>query len=80
MRTYERGVEAETLACGTGAVACATLLAVWGAAAIPLEMTTRSGRLLSVSGRLDAGGGGLASPLLGGEGRLTFKGALGDGL
>jgi diaminopimelate epimerase len=79
MRTYERGVEAETLACGTGAVACATILGGWGVAGVPLEMTTRSGRLLSVSGRLEVGGG-LTSPTLRGEGRLLFRGALGPGL
>ena len=76
MRTYERGVEAETLACGTGAVACATLLSEWRVAELPLTLMTRSGSRLSVSGRRRPGGG-LSDPLLSGEGRLVFRGALG---
>src|SRR5256712_9789278 len=44
MRTYERGVEAETLACGTGAVAAACALLEWGLAKPPVTIWTRSGR------------------------------------
>jgi diaminopimelate epimerase len=48
IRTYERGVEGETLACGTGAVASAILLTVWGRASSPVRLTTKSGRTLVV--------------------------------
>src|SRR5207245_1839251 len=48
MRTYERGVEAETLACGSGAVATAILLTVWGLSSGPVQLETSSGRLLTV--------------------------------
>lgn len=55
-RTYERGVEDETLACGTGAIACAILLIEWGIAAGPVELVTRSGRPVTVTFRADDGG------------------------
>ncbi len=48
IRTYERGVEGETLACGTGAVASAILLTEWGLADSPVNLRTRSGRTLRV--------------------------------
>jgi diaminopimelate epimerase len=69
-RTYERGVEAETLACGTGAVATAVLLTRWGLANGPVRLRTRSGRELGV--RL-SGSGGTAVPSLSGEARIVFS-------
>jgi diaminopimelate epimerase len=48
MRTYERGVEAETLACGTGSVASAVITSILKGWQSPLTVLTRSGESLSV--------------------------------
>lgn len=76
MRTYERGVEGETLACGTGAVATASALALAGQARLPVELRTASGRVLCVSGQ--PAGGEVRQATLTGEGRLVFRAVLGD--
>jgi diaminopimelate epimerase len=74
-RTYERGVEAETLACGTGAVATAVLLKEWGLAGDSVDLITSSGRTLQVTLRRT---GDAWTPSLRGEGRLVFSGKLGE--
>jgi len=53
MRTYERGVEDETLACGTGAVACATISSVLKNISPPVKVLTRSGEYLTVGFRIE---------------------------
>ena len=49
MRTYERGVEGETLACGTGAVASALTMAIKNRLASPVAVRVRSGKVLQIS-------------------------------
>ena len=72
IRTYERGVEGETLACGTGTVAAAIALAARGEATLPLRFRTRGGPELLVQATLQ---GPRASDVwLGGQGRLLFRG------
>lgn len=72
IRTYERGVEGETLACGTGTVAAALALAVSGADQLPLRFRSGSGRVLTVSARVQAG---MATEIwLCGEGRIVARG------
>jgi len=48
VRTYERGVEGETLACGTGAIASALISAVRNRVDSPVEARTRSGETLTI--------------------------------
>lgn len=48
VRTYERGVEDETLACGTGIVASALVMAEKKHVPSPVTLQTRSGSLLNV--------------------------------
>lgn len=74
MRTYERGVEGETLACGTGAVASAVALARFSAAQLPVDIVSRSGRPLSI--RASLGPARADQVWLTGEGRLVFEGEL----
>jgi len=57
IRTFERGVEAETLACGTGASASAVILCALGRAQSPVRLHTRGGDALTVA--VDAAGGEL---------------------
>lgn len=74
MRTYERGVEGETLACGTGAVAAACALQEWGLASLPVVIQTRSGRELQV--RATRAKDRYDDVWLTGEGRMVFRGIL----
>lgn len=72
IRTFERGVEGETLACGTGTVAAGLALASRGEADLPLLFQSRGGPALTVRARLD--GSRATEVWLGGQGRLLFRG------
>ena len=77
-RTFERGVEGETLACGTGAVATAALLAAWGLPATEvIRLETSSGRELEVRFRPNPANPAHPVPVLAGEGRVVFSGHIG---
>lgn len=77
IRTYERGIEGETMACGTGTLCAAFALAARGLAELPLRMTTASGSMLAVAGQVRNDRS--EDVWLCGEGRLVFTGELGEG-
>lgn len=56
IRTYERGVEGETLACGTGSVAASLVAGALGAVVSPVGVVTWSGEKLTVSFERSADG------------------------
>jgi diaminopimelate epimerase len=72
VRTYERGVEAETEACGTGAVAAAVVLAKLGKARSPVTLVTRGGETLGVSLKEETWGA--SGIVLTGPVAVTFEG------
>jgi diaminopimelate epimerase len=77
-RTFERGVEGETLACGSGAVACALTVAGRGLSKGPVRMWTRSGLPLDVS--FACRDSTATDIVLRGEGRLVFRGIVASSL
>jgi diaminopimelate epimerase len=74
VRTYERGVEDETLACGTGAIASALVTAFKNKAVSPINVITRSGGVLSIHFRED--NGRFYDIYLEGDARVIYKGEL----
>ena len=53
VRTWERGVEAETLSCGSGVVASALTAAQRGHVELPVSCGTKGGVVFTVNGRLE---------------------------
>jgi diaminopimelate epimerase len=74
VRTYERGVEDETLACGTGAVASAIIAAEAEHLKSPVLVETRGKETLKVY--FDAVGGGFKNVYLEGEAQLVYEGSI----
>ncbi len=74
VRTYERGVEGETLACGTGAVASALIAALKYGKKSPVKVWTRSGAPLNIYFRKTDGN--FNDIHLEGDARIIYKGEI----
>ena len=74
IRSYERGVEDETLACGTGTTAAAVIGTVSGLFDQPVTGITRSGLPLTI--HFERSGDTISNVFLEGNAEITFEGAL----
>jgi diaminopimelate epimerase len=74
IRSFERGVEKETLACGTGAAAAA--IAAWKRLALanPIKVITRSGEEIEFLSKND--GARIKNMIMYGPARLIFRGEI----
>jgi diaminopimelate epimerase len=74
LRTYERGVEAETLACGTGTVAAGIVANQYFGTRFPVKVRVESGECLTV--RATVVSGQVRFPELEGSAHILFSGKL----
>ncbi|MEJ2110756.1 MAG: diaminopimelate epimerase [Acidobacteriota bacterium] len=72
VRTYERGVEDETLACGTGVLASVLTAAARSRVGSPVKVKTRGGEFLTVHFG-PQGGGESGEVFLEGEARVVYE-------
>ena len=77
IRTYERGVEDETLACGTGTVATAIVANLSGRVEAPVQVKTKSGETLNVY--FERSGNRVKNVFLEGTAQFVFEGQISSG-
>lgn len=73
LRTYEKGIEGETLACGTGSVASAVIFAHEGRVHSPVRVVQHSGDELLIS--FEPSPEGAVSVRMDGPARVNFRGS-----
>jgi diaminopimelate epimerase len=76
VRTYERGVEDETLACGTGSVAAALIAARKGLVESPVDVRVQSGETLRI--HFERTEEGFTKVYLEGKAKVVYQGTLWD--
>jgi diaminopimelate epimerase len=72
LRTYEKGIEAETFACGTGSVASAVIFAHDGRVKSPVQVVQHSGDVLVIS--FETNSTGATHVRMEGPVRVSFQG------
>lgn len=80
IRTFERGVEGETLACGTGCIAAALVASARNYTESPVEVLTRSGETLTIHFEKISQGSELifSAVYLEGDARVVYEAELWD--
>ncbi len=72
VRTYERGVEDETLACGTGCIACSIIAVRHGLTQVPVQVKTAGGERLTIDFQLRDDGA--TNVTLQGSAHIVYRG------